>query len=167
MTARHRNVREGDLPAVLALNESVVPHVNSVPMEQLRWFMDNAFVFRVAELGNGLGGFLVALTPEADYASPNFRWFVDRRSSFVYVDRVVVSPAARRLGLARRFYEDLARAARGRAEVLTCEVNTRPRNEDSLHFHRSLGFSEVGRQETEGGLKEVSLMERPLSATVL
>lgn len=162
MTVLHRNVRQEDLPAVLALNEEAVPHVNSVPMEQLHWFMEHAFAFRVAELPTGVGGFLIALTPEADYASPNFRWFAARRPSFVYVDRVVVSPAARRRGLARRFYEDLALNANGRAEVITCEVNLRPRNDESLEFHRRLGFTEVGRQETEGGSKEVSLMERPL-----
>ena len=41
---------------------------------------------------------------------------------------------------------------------ITCEVNTRPANPDSMAFHERLGFREVGRQQTEGGAKEVALL---------
>ncbi|NNE42793.1 MAG: GNAT family N-acetyltransferase, partial [Gemmatimonadetes bacterium] len=50
----------------------------------------------------------------------------------------------------------------GRAPMITCEVNTRPRNDGSLRFHARLGFREVGTQETEGGAKAVSLLEKRL-----
>lgn len=163
---RVRDAIDADLEAVHALNEGAVPHVNSIPVKQLRWFREHAFYFRIAENESESDGlpqaFLVALTPEADYASPNFAWFVRRRTDFVYIDRVVVSPTARRRGLARRLYEDVALAAGDRATSLTCEVNLRPSNEGSLRFHAGLGFAEVGRQETEGGAKEVALMEKPL-----
>ena len=41
--------------------------------------------------------------------------------------------------------------------MLFCEVNVRPRNDVSLDFHASLGFREVGQQDTDGG-KRVSLL---------
>ena len=34
----------------------------------------------------------------------------------------------------------------------------RPRNEASLLFHHSIGFREVGQQDTDGGNKTVSLL---------
>lgn len=163
MTVSLRDAAARDLAAVHALNEAAVPHVNSLRAEALSWFLDHAFYFRVAEVDGPAQGFLIALSPEAEYASPNFAWFVRRRTDFVYIDRVVVDPAARRRGVARRLYEDLARSATGRAGRLACEVNLRPRNEGSLRFHAELGFVEVGRQETEGGAKEVSLMVKPLA----
>ena len=42
--------------------------------------------------------------------------------------------------------------------MLFCEVNLRPRNERSLAFHAAIGFREVGRQDTDGGNKHVSLL---------
>ena len=50
----------------------------------------------------------------------------------------------------------------GTAPVLLCEVNVRPRNDASLHFHHSIGFREVGQQDTDGGAKTVSLLALPL-----
>jgi predicted GNAT superfamily acetyltransferase len=46
--------------------------------------------------------------------------------------------------------------------VLCCEVNVRPRNDVSLEFHHTVGFREVGQQDTDGGKKTVSLLELPL-----
>ena len=37
---------------------------------------------------------LLAFDQDADYDSPNFLWFRSRYSRFVYVDRIVVAPAA-------------------------------------------------------------------------
>ncbi|MCP5368197.1 MAG: GNAT family N-acetyltransferase [Hyphomicrobiales bacterium] len=121
-------------------------------------FADTADYFKVAEDGGAIAGFLIALTPGADYASPNFLWFRDRYAQFVYCDRILVAPAAKGRGLGRALYGDLAAFAAGRAPRITCEVNLRPPNPESLAFHARLGFREVGRQQTEGGAKEVALM---------
>ncbi len=64
--------------------------------------------------------------------------------------------------IGQRLYRDLEDFARPVAPTMTCEVNLRPPNPDSLRFHRQFGFVEVGRQETEGGAKEVVLMEKEL-----
>ena len=47
--------------------------------------------------------------------------------------------------------------------MLCCEVNVRPRNDASLRFHHSIGFREVGQQDTDGGNKTVSLLALPLT----
>lgn len=139
-----------------------MPHVNSVSLETIAWFAVHATYFRVVSWDDTIVGFLVALTPDADYTSSNFLWFRDRYSSFVYIDRIVVAPSARRRGIARRLYEDVQTFAQHVAPALTCEVNIRPRNDASVVFHREFGFKEVGQQITEGGNKTVSLLLKSL-----
>jgi len=78
-------------------------------------------------------------------------------------DRIAVVAARRRCGVARRLYEDLERfAGERRFDLLTCEYNLRPPNDDSARFHGRLGFAEVGRQNTEQGQKTVSLQIKTL-----
>lgn len=156
------DVNPGDLDAVLALNEASVPNVNSLDADQMRWFVDNAHYFRVVKRGNLIGGFLIGLRPGLGYQSPNYRWFCARHDDFGYIDRVAVSADMRRQGIASSLYDDFARTLRGRVEILTCEVNIRPANEDSLRFHERYGFRRVGTQMTESGSKEVALLEKAL-----
>ncbi len=154
--------RESDLDDVLALNEAAVPHVNSVDRETMQWFAANARYFRVARIEDVLVGFLIGLQPGLDYASPNYQWFCETHRRFGYVDRVVVSAAARRRGVASQLYEDFAATLRGFVPLMTCEVNIRPANDSSMVYHERHGFVQVATQETEGGTKEVALMEKRL-----
>ena len=147
-----------DLEAILILNELVVPAVNSLSTEQLRWFLDHAHHFRVLEHGGAIAAFMIGFLDGSTYESSNYRWFSSRYDRFAYVDRVAVQPAARRAGHAGRLYSDFIAQLPGNVPVLTCEVNIRPPNPGSIRFHERRGFEEVGRQETEGGTKEVSLL---------
>ncbi len=156
------DVTTADLVAVLALNESEVPHLGAVDIEQMRWFASNATYFRVAKTRQQLAAFLVGLQPGTDYGSLNYRWFCDRYEEFAYVDRVAVAAFARRHGLASRLYDDFAAAMPGSVNVMTCEVNIRPPNDESMRFHTQLGFGEVGTQVTDNGRKEVALLLKEL-----
>ena len=162
MTVALRAVTLDDLATLRLLNEAATPHVNSLGLAEFDWFRVHAPYFRVAEQAGNIVGFLTALTPELSYASPNFEWFQANRERFVYIDRIIVTEAARGSGVGRRLYQDLSEFATPFADLLTCEVNIRPPNPGSLLFHERMGFREVGRQETEGGGKEVVLMEREL-----
>lgn len=161
---RIRDARQADLPAVHAINESEVPHVNSISVDRFRRFIDEAVYFKVALIESGLAGYLVAFDAPATYESLNFRWFQRHYADFIYVDRIAVAANARRRGIARALYQDLFPFARDRAPLLTCEVNTRPMNADSIAFHESFGFREVGTQDTDGGAKSVSLMAVALNS---
>jgi hypothetical protein len=157
-----RDVEADDLSAVLGLNETAVPHVNRIDIEQMRWFSEHAKYFRVAEKNTAVVAFLVGLAPGIEYRSPNYQWFCDNYSHFIYVDRVVVGKAARQEGLASRLYDDFAATASGEVRVMTCEVNIRPSNKTSMQFHLRRGFLQVGSQLTDAGKKEVALMEKKL-----
>ena len=156
------DITAADLHDVLALNEASVPHVSSVDLEQMRWFADHAFYFRVATVDGRFAGFLIGLRPGLSYSSENYRWFCENYSDFGYVDRVAVDSSARRLGVASRLYDDFADRLRGTVDCMTCEVNVRPANESSMRYHETHGFVRVGSQETEGGSKEVAMLEKKL-----
>ena len=162
MTVTLRAVSLDDLATVRLLNEAAAPHVNSLSLAELDWFRVHAPYFRVAEQAGDIVGFLTALTPELTYASPNFEWFQANREQFVYVDRIIVAEPARGSGVGRLLYQNLGEFAAPFAKLLTCEVNLRPPNPGSIQFHERMGFRQVGRQETEGGKKEVALMQKEL-----
>lgn len=157
-----RDVLPADLPIILAMNESAVPHVNSVDLAQIRRFHAEAAYFRVALADGEPAAFLVGLRPETDYHSPNFRWFCARYADFAYIDRVAVSERARRRGLGAALYRDFEAEFAGLCPRLACEVNLRPANEASMQFHRRMGFEQVGSQEIDDGAKEVALLIKNL-----
>ena len=86
-----RRAEDTDLEAVLQLNEISVPAVNSVDLEQMRWFAANAAYFSVATHNEQFAGFLIGMRPGTSYASPNYRWFCDAYEDFGYIDRIAIS----------------------------------------------------------------------------
>lgn len=156
------DVAEPDLADVVALNEASLPHVSSMDMEQTRWFAANAWYFRIARIDGQFAGFLIGLRPGIQYGSENYRWFCENYRDFGYIDRVAVAASVRRQGVASSLYDDFANTLRGQVEVMTCEVNIRPANASSMRYHETHSFRIVASQETEGGTKEVAMMERTL-----
>ncbi len=165
-----RDAVSADVSRIVDLNEEALPTVNSVPAEFFRGFLDGrpretagAAIFRVAvdQVSDEAVGFLLALRPGEAYDSVNYRWFSARYSHFLYVDRIVIGPEAQGKGLGPLMYRDLVQAGE-RLETppqrICCEVNLRPRNEQSLRFHQRFGFKPQGSHETEGGKKFVSLL---------
>jgi uncharacterized protein len=157
-----------DLPAVAALNAAEVPRLGALEDDALAAHAARCDLALVAVTeADEVAGFVLALGPGHDYASVNYRWFVDRDGTrgggFLYVDRIAVAAPFRRRGIAATLYdavEDRARAD-GCAEV-TCEVNVHPPNPGSLAFHTTRGFVEVGQQDTTGGAIRVALLAKPL-----
>jgi len=164
MTISIRDVREADLPQVLALNNAAGPTILSLSPEKLRFFFDEAVYFRVAEAEGQVIGFLIAMDQGSHYTSSNFLWFKEHYPAFIYIDRIVVDSAQRGAGLGRVLYADVTSFAEVRAPLLACEVFLQPRNDAVLLFHGTSGFQEVGQQVmTENGLP-VSLLVKELSS---
>jgi predicted GNAT superfamily acetyltransferase len=147
-----RSLSPADLPAVLALNNAAVPAVGPLDESQLAHLVDQSMMALVATADSGADrvvGFCLVLLPGAEYGSVNYRWFSQRYSDFVYLDRVVIDPDFHGRGLGRQLYHQVEQAST--AQWFTLEVNLRPLNQPSLAFHERLGFHEVGRLETDYG----------------
>lgn len=157
-----RDVGVQDIDEILSLNESVVPAVNSIPIEKMQWFAEHAAYFRVSKADDRLSAFLIGLRPGTAYESLNYRWFCDHYADFGYVDRVAVASHARRHGLATQLYDDFQATLRDDVGIMTCEVNLQPPNEGSMRFHERYGFAQVASQSTESGAKEVALLVKTL-----
>ncbi len=159
-----RPVRPIDLTRIVELNDSASPAVPiTAPddMERLLGLASIALVVVGAE--DVVHGFVVAVDPGSGYESENYRFFEERGTAHLYVDRIVVDGAARGSGVGRLLYEAVFERARstGRAEV-TCEVNLEPPNPESMAFHTRLGFAPVGEQSTKGGTIRVALLAAPV-----
>ena len=95
-----------------------------------------AGAFTAACVG-GTSALLIAFDQDAQYANPNFEWFGERWSRFVYIDRVIVAEDHRGEGLARLLYGNLFERMKDTGhQRVGCEVNLDP---------PKLGFVEQGR----------------------
>jgi uncharacterized protein len=106
---------------------------------------------------------LVGFHQDCDYNNPNFHWLKNHFPKFNYIDRVVVSEAARGRGLARALYSAFEQDARtNKLERLVCEINSDPPNLASDSFHHALGFKPVGEQRLEAKGKTVRYWAKEL-----
>lgn len=164
---RIRPISDADVPQVSAINDASVPGVtpaDEAEIARLVALAERAVVAVDDADDSRVLGFLIVMAPGVDYESENYRWFMERGSDFLYVDRIAISADERGAGIGEALYRDLFAVAteKGRAEV-TCEVNTKPPNPGSLRFHARLGFEQVGELVTKGGAYEVALMARNVS----
>jgi predicted GNAT superfamily acetyltransferase len=159
-----RPLREGDLEALVAINDGAYPAVPITPLDEFAELLRMGDVVLVVDDG-APAGFLLTMSPGLDYASENYRWFSARSSEFLYIDRIVLAPRIQGLGLGRRLYEAAFEAARSRgASELFAEVNLEPPNPGSLAFHARMGFERVGEQPTKDGTVVVALLAAPVTA---
>ena len=154
------------LESLHALNEANAPEVGSLQFGEFSKLIDRSHrVWTVDDLqtcGTDPAGILVVMNRGSKYDSPNFQWFRRGFERFGYIDRIAVDDRARRKGIGEALYLTMEAWARSRGlQRLVCEVNLNPRNEDSIAFHHSLGFREVGQFIGRG--KGVLMLEKLLS----
>lgn len=163
MTFEINNAGVLDYPELLRLNESCVPHVNSIGETEMAFFDRSARQFIKVVENNVLAGFVIALTSGLAYESVNYQWFNRELDDFLYIDRIMVRPSFRQRGIATFLYHHLALVVRqDNLTRLCCEVNLVPPNPDSMALHHGLGFVELATQKTSSGSKKVSLMAKEL-----
>ncbi|WP_083660397.1 GNAT family N-acetyltransferase [Acuticoccus yangtzensis] len=165
MTARLsvEDARPEDMEAIAALNNAAVPNVNALSAEEMAAIAAMG-ALRIVRAEGAVAGLVLTLPEGQPYPSMNYAWFSGRFDAFLYVDRIVVAPEARGLGIGRALYDDTAAraAALGRPRVCA-EVNVEPPNAGSMAFHAASGFNVLlDRLNAESG-KTVRMMERPVS----
>ena len=154
-----RQLMESDLENVLELNQELVHFLSDLDMKKLIHLCDESAVQLIVEENGKFAGFLLAFREGADYDSINYTWFEDNYPQFLYVDRVVISPAAQSGGMGSILYDEIFRIAREMGvPVVTAEYNVIPANEISEKFHARYGFEELARQQTADGKKIVALV---------
>ncbi|MGN6253265.1 MAG: GNAT family N-acetyltransferase [Marmoricola sp.] len=156
-----RPITPADHAAVLALNEANVELLAPMDADRLVRLRQWADLAHVIEHEGRFAGFVLTFLPRSAYDSVNYRWFAQRYDDFCYLDRIVLAPEVRRLGLGTRVYDEIEQRARPHGRM-TLEVNSEPPNVPSLRFHEARGYAEVGTQEALGHV--VSLMVRELAA---
>jgi uncharacterized protein len=145
------------------LNEESVHFLSPLTPARLAALTEQAEAHWVIERERSVQAFLLAFREGATYDSVNYRWFAERYPRFLYVDRVVVSSAAKGRGLGAALYRMVfAHAQATSVPVVTCEFDIDPPNPVSASFHAKFGFREAGQQLVAGGKKAVSLQVAPV-----
>ena len=158
------DAKKSDFSEILSLNQKAMPAVSFMDEESLKYFHNVSEYFKLIKRGkeNKIYGFLIGLTNKLNYESENYLWFSKRYGSFMYVDRIVIKEDSIGLGFGTMLYNDLIDYSKGKFKNIICEYNINPMNLISKKFHEKFGFKRVGNQKTEGGTKEVLMMEYSL-----
>jgi len=153
-----RQAAKTDFEDILALNEELAQYLSHLTMEKLEHLYDEAAMKLVVEEDGKFAGFLLGFREGADYDSVNYTWFESHYPTFLYVDRIVITPDTQSGGLGSALYREVFRTAQeANVPVVTAEYNVMPPNVISEKFHNRFGFKEVGRQKIADGEKIVSL----------
>ena len=145
-----------DEMAVLAMNRLAEQVTSPLDAERFAALFAVSDLKQVAHSNGEPVGFVLAIFSGKPFENQNYRWFkrwfTERAGHFIYIDRVIVSPACRGQGLGRKFYAAVFDAARqSRIAHVCAEMDLEPPNQGSLQFHRKLGFVEIGTRDVESG----------------
>ena len=152
-----RQAHISDFPRILDINAAEEEETSRIDLARISQLDSWSDYHRVAVEEDQVVGFLLVMGARSDYDGDNFRWFVERYSHFLYVDRIVIDRASARCGVGSALYRDLIEfAAIQGCPVLCCEINVSPPNPVSHAFHARFGFEEVGRSAEAGTPKVVS-----------
>ena len=136
-----------DLDEIWNINQANIPEVGDVPsLERLNALINwssHVIVVRDQEIA----GFILLMREDQSYDSLNYEFYNSRDIPFLYVDRIAIKDGHRRNGLGKMIYDETIDIAKNLGVMTCCEVNTLPRNDASLAFHKSFGFQEVGTKD--------------------
>lgn len=142
-SATLRPVRQHDFDAIVELNQTALEGVGELDHEGLALLVKQADQALVVEDAGDVAGFVITLPPGSVYDSTRYDWFEARLDDYVYLDRIVVSRAHRRKGVASRLYDAVE-------ADLPVALEVYDTNEPSLAFHERRGYRQVGELEHAG-----------------
>ena len=152
-----RQAQISDFPRILDINAAEEEKTSRIDLARITQLDSWSDYHRVAVVEDQVVGFLLVMSEASDYDGENFRWFVERYSRFLYIDRIVIDGSATRRGVGSALYRDLIQFAATQSwSTLCCEINVSPPNPISHAFHTHFGFEEVGRSAEAGAPKVVS-----------
>ena len=152
-----RQAQVSDFPRILEINQTEEEKTSRIDLARITQLDLWSDYHRVAVVDDEVVGFLLVMSETSEYDGANFRWFVERYSRFLYVDRIVIDRTFARRGVGSALYADLIKFAATQSwSTLCCEINVSPPNPVSHAFHARFGFKEVGRSAEAESPKIVS-----------
>ena len=133
-----------DVEAMWKINEQGLPGLGKVSAKEMGALLEKSCFALGAFRGESLAGFVLCLHPNSSYGSLNYRWFNERYSGFLYVDRVAVGAKERNAGVGTLLYQSVSERARLEGVPIAAEVNLEPPNPGSMRFHNRHGYVQVG-----------------------
>ena len=94
-----RDAQAQDFDAIVRLNLESEHFMSRMARGRLDQLAAQSAYQRVADVDGEVAAFLIAFAPDSAYDSENFRWFVERYASFIYIDRIAVDSRFRGRGL--------------------------------------------------------------------
>ncbi|WP_026665352.1 GNAT family N-acetyltransferase [Butyrivibrio sp. FC2001] len=159
-----KRIEPKDYDYVLELNEENVDVLIPTDREELKYLAEKAALFQIIYVDEVPAGFIIALREGLeDYDFKSYRWFKERYSKFLYIDRVVVDKKYWKKGLGRKLYQyAFDYVKENDIEIVAAAITTVPYNKESLAFHAKMGFTEVGEQLIRGGNVRISQQVKEL-----
>lgn len=154
---KYVNAKSYQKDFIINLNSENMPAVGGLDEKSYVRLLDYSDYFKLIKYNNQFIGFIIALLPGRPYESVNYKWFEKKYKSFIYIDRIVISPNYQNQGFGSLFYDDLKNDFKDDCDSMACEINIIPKNDISMKFHKKYGFKEVGQLRTEKGKKLVSM----------
>ncbi|MCY4050565.1 MAG: GNAT family N-acetyltransferase [Gammaproteobacteria bacterium] len=159
METKIRDFINTDTPDILEINQESVQMLSPMNEKRFHQLRKLSSLLLVCQTPHGIGGFLLGFESNTKYDSTNYQWFDENEEQFLYIDRVAVSSPYRGQGIGKQLYDQAVIWARNKSLIsVVAEINIKPRNEESLCFHKMRRFVEIGRRSPESG-KIVSLQK--------
>ena len=76
-------------------------------MERLEFLVAESACSLVVDVDGTVAGFCIVLGSESTYDSVNYRWFMDRYTDAMYLDRVAFTDESRGQGLGTALYDEV------------------------------------------------------------
>ena len=139
-----RPLSQNDVPSMWAINEQGLPGTGQVSEQEVSDLLTLSTLSIGAFREDELLGFVLCLSPDVDYGSLNYAWFMNKYDEFIYVDRIAVSLDHRDKGIGSKLYEEVIAYSQDNRTPIAAEVNLNPPNPGSMRFHHRFEFEEVG-----------------------
>ena len=132
------------------INQENIPEVGDVSnLEDFQLLVDLSEFILAFKDNNRVIGFILLMREGNKYHSENYKYMSSRFDKFLYIDRIAIQKNYRRRGLGEKIYSEVISKSKKLNLDVLCEVNTRPRNDPSIAFHKKMGFEEIGTNDFE------------------
>ena len=159
-TPLYRDMTLADADAVISLNEAVKAVTSPMDVSDFTKLFELSTLRLMVDVDDDAVGFVFAMTQGRPYENVNYRWFAERYSSLLYIDRVVVSATCRGMGIGSGLYSRILETAETLHVKNVCaEMDLDPPNLQSLAFHANFGFEQIGTTIHRTG-KQLSMQSR-------